>query len=66
MTWFNTPNNETAGDQPEEEAEADLNNKQEDDDKVEDISSLVKELYGDLESTNPEKAKELVSNLKKT
>jgi len=42
MTWFNTPNNETAGDTPEEEGE--VERKQDDEDKGEDMFSLVKEL----------------------
>lgn len=63
MTWYNTPKMKDVEENQEEEQEGD---KQEEEEKIEDISSVLKDLYGELNEINPDKAKEIIHNMKVT
>jgi len=63
MTWYNTPKMKDVEENQEEEHEGE---KQEEEERIEDISTILKDLYGEMNELNPEKTKEIINNLKVT
>lgn len=62
MTWYNTP--------PKKEAMGEEENQDEQggetEEKADDINVILRDLYGEMAETDPEKAKQIIENLKKT